>query len=165
MHNNRRSDNYREATNSALQRGQINVLPWLIFTTDCRDLCPHSGQITVIFDELLNNFITLFKNDIGNTCPNEYVSAYHQLSKKHSNKEQLNIGRCMVVIPSLKKELPLMTYSSGLRQFKERPVEVKCPECSRITNQKSRQLRRDKPLKCSYCGHIFLPSECSCIGG
>ncbi|HHG8773736.1 TPA: YnfU family zinc-binding protein [Raoultella planticola] len=58
-----------------------------------------------------------------------------------------------------------MSYSSGLRRFKERPVEVKCPECSHVTDQKARAMRRDNPLKCAYCSLIFLPSDCSCIGG
>ncbi|EOY4401217.1 YnfU family zinc-binding protein [Klebsiella michiganensis] len=58
-----------------------------------------------------------------------------------------------------------MSYSSGLRQFKERSVEVRCPRCSQTTNQKSAMLRKDKPLVCAHCGHIFRPSECARIGG
>ncbi|EOE2154597.1 TPA: YnfU family zinc-binding protein [Klebsiella variicola subsp. variicola] len=58
-----------------------------------------------------------------------------------------------------------MSYASGLRHFKERPVEVRCPKCSLISNQKAVKLRKNMSLTCSHCGHSFLPSDCKKIGG
>ncbi|WP_459253812.1 YnfU family zinc-binding protein [Kluyvera huaxiensis] len=58
-----------------------------------------------------------------------------------------------------------MTYSNGLRHFKERPVNVTCPACSCKANQKAGKMRKDAVLECPSCGLLFRPSECRCIGG
>ncbi|WP_412175874.1 YnfU family zinc-binding protein [Enterobacter sp.] len=58
-----------------------------------------------------------------------------------------------------------MSYTSGLRKFKERPVHVTCPRRSQIADQKAGKMRKDLSLECPYCGLDFLPSECKCIGG
>lgn len=58
-----------------------------------------------------------------------------------------------------------MSYTSGLRQFKERPVHVTCPVCSHMADQKAGKMRKDAILECPACGLFFRPSECWCIGG
>ncbi|MDN8600102.1 YnfU family zinc-binding protein [Citrobacter enshiensis] len=58
-----------------------------------------------------------------------------------------------------------MSYTSGLRKFKERPVHVTCPACNHRADQKAGKLRKDAVLECPSCGLLFLPSECWCIGG
>ncbi|XTD36829.1 YnfU family zinc-binding protein [Citrobacter murliniae] len=36
-----------------------------------------------------------------------------------------------------------MSYTDGLRQFKERPVHVTCPVCAHIADQKAGKMRKD----------------------
>ncbi|HFT1963426.1 TPA: YnfU family zinc-binding protein [Enterobacter ludwigii] len=58
-----------------------------------------------------------------------------------------------------------MTYTKGLRHFKERPVHVACTVCGHRTDQKAAKLRKNAVLQCSACALLFKPSECWCIGG
>lgn len=56
-----------------------------------------------------------------------------------------------------------MSYTSGLREFKERPVHVACPVCSHRASQKAGKMRKDAVLECPSCGLLFRPSECGAL--
>lgn len=58
-----------------------------------------------------------------------------------------------------------MSYTSGLRKFKERPVQVTCPVCAHMADQKAGKMRKDAILECPACGLLFRPSQCWRIGG
>ena len=56
-----------------------------------------------------------------------------------------------------------MSYTNGLRYFKERPVHVACPVCAHRADQKAGKLRKDAVLECPAFGLLFRPSDC-CSG-
>lgn len=58
-----------------------------------------------------------------------------------------------------------MSYTKGLRHFKERPGHVACQVRAYRADQKAGKLRKDAVLEYPACGLLFRPSECGCIGG
>ncbi|HGV9240625.1 TPA: YnfU family zinc-binding protein [Klebsiella aerogenes] len=53
-----------------------------------------------------------------------------------------------------------MSYTNGLRYFKERPVHVACPVCAHRADQKAGKLRKDTVLECPMLVYRRLISFC-----
>lgn len=94
----------------------------------------------------------------GSVNGSSLASSAQKYNKKNNRQERR-------IINNTPSENKFMSYTSGIRQFKERPVHVTCPACSCIADQKAGKLRKDAILHCPQCGLHFRPSECWCIGG
>ncbi|SLK13620.1 hypothetical protein SAMN03159434_11011 [Enterobacter sp. NFR05] len=52
-----------------------------------------------------------------------------------------------------------MTIFDDLKIFLDRSVEVTCPHCSHVMQQKSSKISKNITCICPKCGHFFLPVE------
>lgn len=52
-----------------------------------------------------------------------------------------------------------MSVFDRFKMFRDKSVDVTCPEYSRIAQQHKYKLRKEMTMICPYCGHYFRRGE------